>query len=226
MSARCFYKLPEESLEVYQFLCSFFSATLLNPLSEGDFSKMKAKDFEWFAQTDSTAFKKGWSLLMSSLKTEAIEDIWADHTSLFLSSDKGIAAVPYGSFYLNKEGEMYTQETDEVAAIYMKSGFEMEALYEPEDHIGIEIGFVGVLLSVGLDKEAPEAYCKMIDGVLRHFLSHHLLPYATLVTKNIQRGAKTKFYAAIAYLIQDFLEHLQSVLRLTLKERKIFRLSC
>lgn len=89
-------------------------------------------------------------------------------------------APSWESFYVDPNSQLFSKRTLEVRAWYQRYGLQIERLHaEPDDHLGLMLGFVGRL--VALEIEARAAGDEERAGKLAHdqesFLAEHVLPW-------------------------------------------------
>ncbi len=104
-------------------------------------------------------------------------------------------------------------ETREVARIYQEEGLQPKQDFdELPDHLGAELEFVAFLSNkraASLEREelekAQSFYAKRAS-----FLTEHLLQWSGKCLAKVRQNASTLFYAALATLLENFLENEQS----------------
>ena len=147
---------------------------------------------------------------LSNLWSESLTELAVDYVRCFLgnSVDSFGAAYPYESVYTSEKRLLMQDARDEVLAIYRANGIEKsEAWNEGEDHIALELEFMRVLndralraLKEGRDEDALRNLVSQ-----RNFLQYHLVSWVPMMTADLKRFAKTRFYAGLAYLTDGFL---------------------
>jgi TorA maturation chaperone TorD len=108
---------------------------------------------------------------------------------------------PYESVYRTDDRTLFGPTTLEVRACYRAHDLALTSEQAgPEDHIGLELLFVALLL----DQAAQAADAGDERGVeaalngLRRFLGEHLLVFAFIYLANLKTRAQTVFYQSIA----------------------------
>lgn len=146
---------------------------------------------------------RGVSLLTESLalgETEAF--IRADHTQLFVGPGP-ITAPPYESVHRSQERLTFERETFMVREAYSEFGLAAPRLNkEPDDHIGLELSFVGTLCVRGLDaldSNDDGGLAHLLDGVW-NFLDQHLFQWGPTCFEQIGTSARSRFYEGVAEL--------------------------
>jgi len=153
---------------------------------------------EWFIQTKTPTYEQGSSLWKRSQIEESSDTIAADFTRLFLCDEEFLKAPPYASFYLETSGEIFTQESDDVKAIYDTFSFHTALLTcEPADHIAIELEFLSLLLKSATQNNVFEKH-------ISQFIAMHLAPWITSWANDVQNNAHSLFYRGLGYHIQTY----------------------
>lgn len=76
---------------------------------------------------------------MSPLITEPLEAVQTEYTRLFISAFPSLLCPPYESFY--RDGQLYGQAIDELAALYEKAGLAYSCETQPLDYLPTELEF-------------------------------------------------------------------------------------
>ena len=151
----------------------------------------------------------GYRLIESGLssfegKTEEetktlLEDLAADYAKTFLAAGDatGKAAFPYESIYTGTDSAFGGSLQQNLAAIYAEKGLSMseEMFKVMEDHIGLELEFMAMLLNEG----APVKEQKT-------FFQDHLINWALSFTADVYKYSERDFYKGIARITTGFLE--------------------
>jgi len=147
---------------------------------------------------------------LSNLWSESLTELAVDYVRAFLgnSVDAFGAAYPYESVYTSEKRLLMQDARDEVLAIYRANGIEKRDDWnEGEDHLALELEFMRVLndravaaLQAGDDEEALHLLVSQ-----RNFLQYHLVSWVPMMTADLKRFAKTKFYQGLAWLTEGFL---------------------
>lgn len=139
------------------------------------------------------------------------ESILDDHLRLFggMGTPK---APPYESVYLSEEHLMNQKQTQEVKRIYATYGWESTLEGKvPEDHIGIELQFLNLMLEKYLEID-DDACHREVAGDIRKFTDNHLATWLTDWNRDVQKHAKSDFYKGIGYLIVSSVEDIRSII--------------
>lgn len=129
-----------------------------------------------------------------------------DHLYLFTGVSTPLAQ-PYESPYFSADGLVMDERAGQVRACYARLGFAVPDVRYPDDHIGLEIAFVGECaraINAG-DAEAP--------GLLRKFLDEHLSTFAPQVTAATREHATTSIYSALPDLTDGLIASAYELVR-------------
>ena len=152
---------------------------------------------EWLYPTATPKLAQALELLGAvEASQESANAIGVDYTCLFISDIDFAKAPPYASFYLDKDGEIYSPHSDEVAAIYAKSGF-VHARNTPPDSLFNEMGFLIFLLAR-----------EQNDTGAREFFKDEVALWLYQWSAKLIEHSKSDFYKGLGLLIEDFFEHL------------------
>lgn len=132
----------------------------------------------------------------------ALSDLEWDYTRLFIGPGP-VLAPPWESVYLSREHLLFDQPTLDVRRAYAQFGLQAPRLNaEPDDHLGLEFGFMAHLCDLGL--EAIRAGDRLQEErslqAQRDFLSQHMLRWAPQCLELVVEKANTDYYRGIAYL--------------------------
>lgn len=147
--------------------------------------------------------QRGVQFLHESTSTqEAIEPIRRDFNQLFGGSQR-VLVSPYESVHRSSEGLLFDKETLQVREAYARFGLVVPRLNkEPDDHIGLELGFLSTLCVRALDcLEAQDrpGMTAPLEGIVS-FLDSHLLAWAPDFFDRAEDQASTSFYRGVAAL--------------------------
>lgn len=137
----------------------------------------------------------------SGLSEQAFRDIQADNVHLFIGTGRVHAPV-WESVYFSESRLVFQEETMQVRKWYRRFNLEPENLNaEPDDHIGLEMGFVSHLAKLGLQElEQGGTGLEELLAAQREFMSSHLLRWAPTWCAQVAQHAKTDFYQGLAWL--------------------------
>lgn len=130
---------------------------------------------------------------------ELLEDLAADYAKTFLAAGDatGKAAFPYESIYTGTDSTFGGSLQQNLAAIYAAKGLSMseEMFRVMEDHIGLELEFMAMLLNEGAPVNEQKA-----------FFEDHLINWALSFTTDVYKYSERDFYKGIARITTGFLE--------------------
>jgi putative dimethyl sulfoxide reductase chaperone len=153
------------------------------------------------------------SLLRQSVNnnTTTIEKMREDYLSLFTGTGSPLAP-PYESVYRSNEHLMFEKQTEEVREFYRSYGWESKFKgMIPDDHLGIELLFLTILLEkfLVLDDYACEGE---MQNEIRRFINSHILSWIPQWNEDMTRHAKTIGYKGISTLIYACVEDINGLL--------------
>lgn len=131
------------------------------------------------------------------------EAVRADHQQLFVGPGH-LPAPPWESVYRSKEQLVFDWPTLEVREAYRSVGLSPALPGEPDDHMGLELLFMGELCQREAEGDTAAA------GARLQFLAQHLSQWAPAFCHDVQTNARTPFYQGVALLTQGLLESEQS----------------
>jgi TorA maturation chaperone TorD len=141
------------------------------------------------------AFSAGWS-------AGQLETLNKDYQQLFIGPHR-LPAPPWESVYLSVEQLVFEEQTLAVRQYYARYGLEVANKYkEPDDHFGLEMGFLAHLCTLGLEAIGQED-AEQLDQVLAAqtaFLQEHLLLWAPEFLRRVRQHARTDYYRGLALL--------------------------
>ncbi len=146
---------------------------------------------------------------IAGLKDRNLEDVQAElaveYAALFLNAGSHPIS-PYESVYTSPEHLVMQQARDEVAYEYESEGLErLESFNEPEDHIALELEFMGrlcVKTDENLDRGDRVAALKCLEKQAR-FLAQHLGVWVPQFCEEIRQAHPGEFYRGVAQLTQE-----------------------
>ncbi|MFD1507400.1 molecular chaperone TorD family protein [Georgenia yuyongxinii] len=147
--------------------------------------------------------QRGTALLAESVGArEDVGRIRRDYNRLFFGPEK-MKAPPYESVHRSDEHLLFERETMQVRAAYATFGLAAPRLNrEPDDHIALELEFVGTLCVRGLDalETGDEAELALVVRGICAFLDEHLLAWAPRCLTQAANASTTFFYQGVAAL--------------------------
>ena len=143
-----------------------------------------------------------------------LKEVQVDYTNLFTGMRK-LPVSPWESVYFSDERLVFQEQTMDVRAWYKQYGLEIINLKrEPDDHVGLELIFVGHLARLGLAalEAGNDLEFEQLLAAQRDFLAKHLFRWVPLWCKQILEYANTDFYRGLALLIRGALIELSHML--------------
>lgn len=151
-------------------------------------------------------------------QAQAMLDLQADYLRLFAGAGK-LLAPPWESVYFSDEQQLFQEQTLKVRNWYRKYGLRIENLHrEPDDHIGLELGFLARLAQLtvaALVDENDDAVHELVRDQST-FLNDHLLRWAPQWCDKVQEHAATDFYRGLAALVRGTLEECRAIVQAAL----------
>lgn len=141
-------------------------------------------------------FTGGVSLLRAFMNAEkdsanVYDALCSEYTRLFTGPVP--AMLPYESMYI--DGSMMAKSLLKVKEIYRRAGLvRVEGYHEPEDHIAVELAFMGYLCRENCS-----------PGLQRSFLHDHLLKWVPRFCDDIFKKSRSDFFRGIGKLTIGFL---------------------
>lgn len=146
------------------------------------------------------------------LSDAAVDEVRCDYVPLFLNKKDGASAPPWESVYVNSSPAFFQCSTMSVRMWYGRYRLETENReHEPDDHIGLELIFLGHLCSIAAGMSNPP----VVDGGeyplaavrcdIAEFAQKHLLNWATHWCDIVAECARTDFYRGAALLTKGAL---------------------
>ena len=173
---------------------NIFISFLQNPPSDFLLKKMKEEGF-WreFLQVNKPLQAKALKILTNLNENENF--IASDYTSLFLSDTDFVKAPLYASFYLSKDKEIYSLNSQKVREIFIKHNFLEFFDKEPADSMINELLFIRYLIK----SKDFESLARFLKEDFSWFFEWNL---------DVLNNAKSEFYKALAMIMKDFFEEL------------------
>ncbi|WP_175442218.1 molecular chaperone [Humibacillus sp. DSM 29435] len=169
-------------------------------------------DWPFRDDVDSRAGLQRLSRSVAAGGTERLEQLGADYQQLFLGPQR-VLACPYESVYLGDEHLTFGSQTLAVRQWYRRYGLRAPAEgREPDDHIGLELGFVSHLCVLGLDalEQGSDGSARELRVAVGAFAAEHLLRWADECLDHVAEEAATDFYRGVAGLTRGVLRILEA----------------
>lgn len=135
-------------------------------------------------------------LVASPVFAEAVAALRREWLRLFAGAGAPEASC-LESFYVEPNSHMFGQCTLAVRAIYRRHGLQLENLRrEPDDHLGLMLGFVAHLIGEELDALAvgDEAAAAGAVREQEHFLADHVLPWLASWRYAVERRGTSDYF--------------------------------
>ncbi len=187
----------------------WFSGIFAHELSEEQFAAyQQGRADEWLEQFTLIGLEKEVKILKKSIyiwqqKDFNSLDLCADFAQLFLLDSK-TAALPYASFYLEKDGRLYGKIESQMRHFLTENRLQIAAEFkEPADHLAVSLAVV----SNWIDNSVKKSDLCNTAAEQADFLQQALLSWLPQFTKRCQAIAtESDFYAAIAALLTAFIQ--------------------
>lgn len=136
----------------------------------------------------------------------SVDSLVQEYMVLFVGP-KTLLAPPYGSLYLENKGQIKGVTTMEAARYYQAAGVTKTAgVYEPEDHIRIELEFMYYLVAQVITRCETGEFSAALPfaQMQRSFLDRHLGNWVRPFTENMEKKAVSPFYQGLAQITEVF----------------------
>ena len=143
----------------------------------------------------------------------ARQDLAVEYARIFLGAgvDEKDCAVPFESVFTSKDGLLMQESRDEVVAFYRRHGMEVEpSLNVPEDHLGFELQFMGILCeqTAAAYEAGDEDGARELEAEQVRFLDQHILNWVDALARKVEKCALSPFYPGVMKVIRAFaVEH-------------------
>lgn len=137
-------------------------------------------------------------------------DLAVDYARVFLSAGvyDGLTAEPYESVFTSDEHLLMQDARDDVVRRYRRFGVDVDpALRMPEDHLGLELDFMGILAERTAQALAAENLAQALELVeaQRSFLADHVLNWIDDLMEKVDEFAALPLYPALMRLARSFM---------------------
>ncbi|HEY4481842.1 MAG TPA: molecular chaperone TorD family protein, partial [Candidatus Brocadiaceae bacterium] len=113
-------------------------------------------------------------------------------------------APPWESVYRSPDGILFQEPTIKVRESYLNTGFTLSKK-TPEDHIGLELMFMRILIKKYLDAKHKKERKDILD-MQKDFLARHIQSWVSKFCKDVANNAKTDFYKGLAMMTEGFIQ--------------------
>jgi TorA maturation chaperone TorD len=155
-----------------------------------------------------------WCAQSRNALPEAVNNIETDYMRLFVGPGK-VLAPPWESVYSNNKRLLFQTETLQVRQCYRRFGLESVNLRrEPDDHVGMEFGFVAHLAKLSLQALQGGDRNQFISLAKeqRDFVHRHMIGWIPNWAGRVNANARTEFYRGLAQLACGVVKELETVL--------------
>ena len=145
-------------------------------------------------------FVNGAKKMVDSFKVTSLQKLQIEYSRLFVGPFQ-LGAPPYSSVYLDKQGLVMGESTQQAVEFYVKAGLDpAREIYEPPDHIRIELEFMYFLLFKKVMNEENQW-----QDLSCEFMEKHISHWAFAFTKKLTDRTENKFYSELSNLLELFL---------------------
>lgn len=205
-----------EQLDAFAGACAFLSRALLRPPDQDLVDRLADPGLweQWPLRGDEWT-DRGVDLMRQALVDgagESLDDLRRDHQRLLLGPGH-VLASPYESVYLSEEHLIFEEQTLSVRRCYARFGLQSPMLNrEPDDHIGLELDFLGQLCQLALDglDAGHDDVVHVVEGAIGDFLREHLLLWVHGFLDRLETGAVTRFHRGLALLTRGAVQQLRT----------------
>lgn len=148
---------------------------------------------------------------------QAFDELAADYFYLFNGPGK-VQAPPWESVFFSREKLIFQEQTLQVRAWYQKFGLQIEKLHhEPDDHIGLQLGFLAHLAHMTIQalEQEKHAEAEWLMKEQAAFLSEHPLRWASLWCDLVEKHARTDFFRGVSQLVRGTLQEASQLVKRT-----------
>lgn len=137
---------------------------------------------------------------------QTVEDLAVAHTELFINRLGGTPAPPYGSVYLDPEGQLMGESSRRVLGAYNGEGLNLDGSSEPPDYLSTELEFLYYLLeeteaalAAGTLDRVAELERKQVE-----FIGTLLLPWLEPFCQQLLASGGHPYYLWLAAALLQF----------------------
>lgn len=111
-------------------------------------------------------------------------------------------APSWAGYYLNPSSALLGESALGVRKLYHRHGYQLDRMgQEPDDNLGIMLGFIAVLIQLELDGEGEAAEREAAEDCQVQLLQKFILPWLPLWRWSVERFARTEFYRGLGDLV-------------------------
>ena len=181
--------------QIYSVVCKIFAFNFAFSPAQNLLDEIK-KNPNWILRSSNEANIKGGEFYLKSLSGESAQIIKSDFENLkkYFSAD----------FFFEKESEILTK-------LYEKCGFSPNLKTSSIDSVTNEFSFLSAFLELEASKDRNETAAI--------FLGVHLLPLIERLAPILQKEAKSDYYKAFGYFLEDFALIIEANLKIKVIKR-------
>lgn len=142
-----------------------------------------------------------------SFSDERVLEFGDDYIQMFVGPGK-LPCPPWEAVYRSEKRRVFQKETVEVRRAYEAYKLQPEKFKrEPDDHIALELHFMGYLCDRFADyvNDGKLTFAKKVTNSQVEFLDWHLLQWVAPFCTDIRTHAQTGFYRGMADILEGFL---------------------
>jgi TorA-specific chaperone len=198
----------------YLFLSRSFSREVDKAFLQSVFEISKSLQ-DSFKDVEESNLSQGRELLESYLteirgadEEVVLNDLARHYAFLFLGVGSENVAL-CESAYRNERGLLFQNAYFDILEKYRELGLgKREDFSEPEDHLSLELAYMAHLShrSISSTETGKEEEAKKYHQYQRSFLRDHLLPWIPRFARGLSEISSSKFYEALAYLLEGYIK--------------------
>ena len=146
--------------------------------------------------------------LGAAFSADSLEDLLIDYTRLFLGPVKALAS-PYGSVWMDVDGQVMNQSTMALTDLYKSAGFEIaDDFLDLPDHIAVELEFLYLLLFREHEARSDGDLSALSANIALRgaFIDGHIGRWVEPFAASVAAGAQCAFYRELAPLTRRVID--------------------
>lgn len=190
--SQCFYQAPSE-----QTLNPVTAIIIFRTLSE-----MGSEPVNKWASSLTEAIEN-----LASGEKKSWDEVRQEYQRLFIGPGP-LPAAPWESVYLSEDHITLDEHTLAVREFYRRWGYEVSNVkQDPDDHIGLELEFMALLINTSLGNIHPDKQQKLIEilDAQRTFLNNHLFCWVKPFCSKLAENTKHPLFSGIALFTPEYL---------------------
>ncbi len=152
---------------------------------------------------------RGALQMKEAVKKYSIEELQVEYTRLFIGPF-GVAVPPYGSYYLEKTGEVMGETTREVMQLYRKAGLAIDKEFtELPDHIAVELEFAYYLVTTINNPDVRDSENKygILHALYTQFYSLYFIPFISAFSNRLLQETDNDFYLGLVICLREISDY-------------------